>query len=306
MTKQTHKRSTFIMAAALGLLLLVAFPQKGAAQRLAVKANVLSLAALTPDVGIEVVTGERTSVALSVLGHYNPYGLKSKMLAVQPEFRFWLNGRPLTREYVGVCAFVTTYDMSLPSGKQEQPNIYKGDGIALGILPKGVMIDSLGIKQIVFDALVARLVGQTGQNVKLIKCTCTLSKLQVHLQTLFGQLVVQSCLFAARLLLVGIHGHPARLVFLVILGIDIELGVEQLAAIVEFLAESGGILALEAGEDYLRAFACLLGYGSLDRGLERIRRRLLLGSAGSHQDGCGAQYDSLEFHIPKLITIARI
>lgn len=133
MTKQTHKRSTFIMAAALGLLLLVAFPQKGAAQRLAVKANVLSLAALTPDVGIEVVTGERTSVALSVLGHYNPYGLKSKMLAVQPEFRFWFNGRPLTREYVGLCAFVTTYDMSLPSQKQEQPNIYKGDGIALGI-----------------------------------------------------------------------------------------------------------------------------------------------------------------------------
>lgn len=133
MINRTHKRTSFMMAAALGLLLLVAFPRQGAAQRLAVKANVLSLAAMSPDLGIEVITGERTSVSLSVMGHYRPYGIQSKLLTLQPEFRYWFNGRPLTREYVGVAAFAATYDMSLPSGNASQPNVFKGDGIALGI-----------------------------------------------------------------------------------------------------------------------------------------------------------------------------
>lgn len=121
------------MAMAFGLLLLLAFPQQGRAQRLAVKSNVLYLAALTPDLGVEVITGERTSVALSVFGHYKPYGLNSKLLVIQPEFRYWFNGRPLTREYVGISAFAATYDMSLPTKGDTMPNIFKGDGIAIGL-----------------------------------------------------------------------------------------------------------------------------------------------------------------------------
>lgn len=131
MTKQTHKRNLFTVLA-WGLLLLAAFPQVGRAQRLAVKTNVLSLAAMTPDLGLEVVVGERTSVAFSAFGHYHPYGLNSKLLVLQPEFRFWFNGRPLTREYVGVAAFAATYDMALSTGA-DRANVFRGDALAVGV-----------------------------------------------------------------------------------------------------------------------------------------------------------------------------
>ena len=131
MTKQPHKR-VFFTALALALLLLQAFPQQGKAQRLAVKANALTWAALTPDLGLEVVVGERTSVALSVFGHYNPYGLNSKLLVVQPEYRLWFNGRPLTREYVGFTAFAATYDMALSTGA-DRANVFRGDALAVGL-----------------------------------------------------------------------------------------------------------------------------------------------------------------------------
>lgn len=120
------------MVAALGLLLAVAFPRTAAAQRLAVKANALSWAALSPNLGLEVITGERTSVALSVMGTWKPFGLPEKVLALQPEFRFWFNGRPLTREYVGICAFATTYDLVLGTGTR-QTNVFRGDALALGV-----------------------------------------------------------------------------------------------------------------------------------------------------------------------------
>lgn len=131
----TLKRN-IVMALALGLVLAAVFPREARAQRLAVKTNALSWAALAPDLGVEVITGERTSVALSVFGTYTPFGLPYKMLVLQPEFRFWFNGRPLTREYIGVSAFGVTYDISFPvsrDGTQHLSNVYQGDGIALGL-----------------------------------------------------------------------------------------------------------------------------------------------------------------------------
>lgn len=132
MTQQTHKRKLFT-AMALGLLLAVAFPREAKAQMLAVKTNALSWVALTPDIGLEVVVGDHTSVALSAFGTYAP--LKNypiKLVALQPEFRYWFNGRPLTREYIGICGFATTYDLTLPAGP-DRANIFKGDAFAIGL-----------------------------------------------------------------------------------------------------------------------------------------------------------------------------
>ena len=131
MDLQTHKRN-LLTAVAVGLLLLVAFPREAGAQRLAIKTNALALAAMTPDLGLEVVVGERTSVAFSAFGHYRPYGLDSRLLVLQPEFRFWFNGRPLTREYVGLTAFAASYDMKLPTGA-DRANVFRGDAIAVGV-----------------------------------------------------------------------------------------------------------------------------------------------------------------------------
>lgn len=131
MTTYTHKR-TVLMALALVLVLALAFPRQARAQRLAIKTNALSWAALAPDLGLELVTGERTSIALSAFGTYNPFNLPYQLLVLQPEFRFWFNGRPLTREYVGIAAFAASYDLSLPAAG-DRANVFRGDGIAVGL-----------------------------------------------------------------------------------------------------------------------------------------------------------------------------
>ena len=96
--------------------LLLLLPIAAAAQRFAVKTNVLSLAAASPEVGFELVTGERISLSLSAIGTVNPYwrdrsfGEDTSLFVLRPEVRYWFNGRPLTRFYAGVSALAAAYD----------------------------------------------------------------------------------------------------------------------------------------------------------------------------------------------------
>ena len=106
--------------------------QVGEEQRKDCLCGVLSWAALAPDLGVEIVTGERTSLSLSLFGTDQPFGLPWQLLAVQPEFKFWFNGRPLTREYVGVSAFGARYDLTLPTGADRKYD-FSGDALAAGL-----------------------------------------------------------------------------------------------------------------------------------------------------------------------------
>lgn len=83
------------------------------AQQIAIKTNVLSDLLLTPNLGLELVTGEHVSLDFTFTGNYIPFWVNSKILAFQPECRFWFNGRPLTREFIGVTALATMYDFTL-------------------------------------------------------------------------------------------------------------------------------------------------------------------------------------------------
>ena len=114
------------------LVLSAAFCREGRAQRLAVKTNALSWAALAPDLGLEIVTGERTSLSLSVCGPDMPFSFPYQLVVIRPEYRFWFNGRPLTREYVGLSAFGARYAITLPAGTG-MANVFKGDGLAAGV-----------------------------------------------------------------------------------------------------------------------------------------------------------------------------
>lgn len=111
------------------ILLLTLFLGAGtaAAQQIAIKTNALMLAVMTPNLECELVTGEHASASLSVFGHSKPYGLDSKVIGVQPEYRYWFNGRPMTREYIGVALLGTTYDM------QFGRNVYDGDAVGVGL-----------------------------------------------------------------------------------------------------------------------------------------------------------------------------
>ena len=86
------------------ILLLGAGAQEMCAQQIAVKTNGLSLLAGVPNLGCELVVGERSSVDLSFYGGYKPWGTDIKLIGLQPEYRYWFNGRPMVREYIGISA----------------------------------------------------------------------------------------------------------------------------------------------------------------------------------------------------------
>lgn len=101
--------------------------QKVHSQHLGLKLNALMWAAATPSLGMEIVLGQRSSLDLSAFGHYKPYTLDSKLIAFQPEYRYWFNGRPFTREFVGVAAMVAAYDIL------SNNYVYDGNAISLGV-----------------------------------------------------------------------------------------------------------------------------------------------------------------------------
>ena len=96
------------------------------AQQFAVKTNGLMLMALTPNLEMELVTGEHSSIGFGAFGHSNPYGLDSKVVGLQTEYRYWFNGRPMTREFIGVAALGSSYKMKIGD------YIYDGDAVGLG------------------------------------------------------------------------------------------------------------------------------------------------------------------------------
>lgn len=113
------KRLTFLL-----LLLTSLSAADMRAQLLAVKTNALLDVAMVPNLGLEVITGGKTSLNASVFGTTKVWGKDVQLAAVVPEFRYWFNGRPMTREYIGVSATFATYDITW--GGQR----YKGDAYA--------------------------------------------------------------------------------------------------------------------------------------------------------------------------------
>lgn len=121
------------------LLFLVSGQQEARAQQVGIKTNALMWAGLTPNLGCEVVIGEHSSLDLSAFGNYMSFSKDatatrpedlmffSKLIAFQPEYRYWFNGRPMVREYIGVSTMLATYDMHM------NQYYYDGNAISLGL-----------------------------------------------------------------------------------------------------------------------------------------------------------------------------
>jgi len=79
------------------------------AQMFAINTDAIWDACCVPSLGIEVGTGNTTSFAFNAFGGYHPYGIDAKFFGVQPEFRYWLSGRAMHQEYVGIGAIMASY-----------------------------------------------------------------------------------------------------------------------------------------------------------------------------------------------------
>jgi hypothetical protein len=100
--------------------------QELSAQMVAVITDAVKDLMLTPNVGVDLVVGEKYTLGAEVAFNRNPWGIQMQMTSVTPEFRYWFNGRPLTRQYVGIVANMTGYKLAWK-------NVHHGDAIGLGI-----------------------------------------------------------------------------------------------------------------------------------------------------------------------------
>ena len=83
------------------------------AQKLAVNTDVLMDACMIPSVGLEMTVGNWSTLGLNVLGCNKPYGKNIKLLAAQPEYRYYFSGRPMHSLFVGVGGVGAIYDASI-------------------------------------------------------------------------------------------------------------------------------------------------------------------------------------------------
>lgn len=104
-------------AAAAALMMALAAPQ-AAAEKYALKTNLIGWATLSPNIGAEMALGDRSSV--QIFGLINPFDIgKDKhchMWAVQPEYRYWLC-QPFNGHFFGVHLLGGQYNiknMDLP------------------------------------------------------------------------------------------------------------------------------------------------------------------------------------------------
>lgn len=132
----THKN--WLIAAVLAVVLALCSIESRA-QQFGVKTNALMWGVLTPNAGVEIVVGERSSLDLSAFCKpvFNPDKgafLNSHIIGFQPEYRYWFNGRPMTREFIGATLLVADYDLTSADSSTGMRYVYDGNAIALGIV----------------------------------------------------------------------------------------------------------------------------------------------------------------------------
>lgn len=109
------------------ILFLLLLPAVGRAQMLSVNTDVVQDVLLTPNLGFELVTGERSTVGLNVFGNYRPWGVDMRIVGVQPEFRYFFSGRPMHGPFFGIGGIAASYDIHWKS------KIYDGTAYGMGL-----------------------------------------------------------------------------------------------------------------------------------------------------------------------------
>lgn len=94
------------------VILLVMTSMAARAQMLALKTNALMDVAMVPNVGLEIATGNRTSLCANGFASWKIYGMKAKTYGFIPEFRYWLSGNTFSKLFLGVGATLAHYDLT--------------------------------------------------------------------------------------------------------------------------------------------------------------------------------------------------
>lgn len=97
------------------------------AQLFVVSSEVTSDLLMAPSLGLEIVTGNRSSVSVNALISNGLLGKEFKLTAIQPEYRYWFSGRPINKWFVGIGAIGAIFNVT------HKGKVYDGYGFGAGI-----------------------------------------------------------------------------------------------------------------------------------------------------------------------------
>lgn len=118
---KVNKRILLIVA-------LIMFAFKMNAQMMVIKSDILRDVATMPNIHLDFVVGEKHSLGVGGAYCYRMWGKNIEIASFTPNFRYWFNGRPFTRQYVGVKAQITQYDVTWKN------KTYDGASLSAGLI----------------------------------------------------------------------------------------------------------------------------------------------------------------------------
>lgn len=103
------------------------FTMQMSAQMVALRTDVVKDAFMIPNLGVDFVIGNRTTVGVDLFGARKIYGNVAEIIGVTPRLRYWLSGRPFSRLFVGINAQAANYTINWDDKS------YHGNSIAAGL-----------------------------------------------------------------------------------------------------------------------------------------------------------------------------
>ena len=109
------------------ILITIAGMTELRAQMLVVNTELSSDLMMAPSLGVEIVTGEYSSIGVNALYGKKILGKDISITAVQPEYRYWFSGRPIHNWFIGVGGIGVLFDVKW------KRKVYDGYGFGLGL-----------------------------------------------------------------------------------------------------------------------------------------------------------------------------
>ena len=98
------------------------------AQKLAAGVDALWLATGMANIGAEMTVGRASTLSLYFMGISHPWvNTDMKGIALQPEWRYYLSGRPMYHHFIGIGAITGTYNFKFNN------KLYNGSAAGLGL-----------------------------------------------------------------------------------------------------------------------------------------------------------------------------
>lgn len=123
----TTKQEMTMRKLLLTFAIIMMFTANTRAQMLAVNTDVAMDACLAPSLGVELVLGKKSSLNINALYGKNILGKGVKIMAIQPEWRIYLSGRPMYHHYFGAIGLLTQYKFRLKDKWRD------GDAAGIGL-----------------------------------------------------------------------------------------------------------------------------------------------------------------------------